>query len=140
MSDDTRSLRDLLADPALYEGGEAPAGETWRDVLLMRRPVRVRPRVVSRAREIRRLVLLIGLPMALVVALAAIAYLVPPPPLEAPEWLRFSTHWNRSAPDFVGLFSSLPGGPYFWLLPLGLSVFLTFLGKGRMPRLLPLDW
>jgi len=143
MSPDGKSLRELLADPNLYsDAGDtrAAVGDTWRQTLLMQRPARIRPRVISRARELRRLVLLIGLPMAVAVAVAAFAYLAPQPTVEAPEWLRFSTHWNRGAPALMGRLSSLPGGPYFWLLPLGLSAFLTLFGRGRIHRLLPLDW
>ncbi len=134
---DHGTLKELLADPTLYgDPGRSRAGGTWREALLARPHAAPRPRVVSRARELQRLLLLIGLPLALISALALFSYLGSPLDLSK----------LRPIPlDFGGLLPSslagwLHGGNFLWLIPIGLSAFLTFLGRGRKPRFLPLDW
>ncbi len=130
MKPDEKSLRELLGDAALYGDRNPAAGDDWRELLLSRRQQRVRPRVVSRATELRRLVLLIVLPLAAIVALSIIAYFGFP---------RISG-WSEGLAELRPTTPSLLLNPYFWLLPLSLSALMTLLSRKHMPRLLPLDW
>ena len=60
MKPDKRSLRDLQADASLYGEGQGKSDGTWRELLLSRQPRRARSRIVSRAAETRRLILLVA--------------------------------------------------------------------------------
>lgn len=148
MKPDKRSLRDLLADASLYGEGQGKSDGTWRELLLSRQPRRARSRIVSRAAETRRLILLVALPVAAIVLVALISYyglpslpgadavkervtqLTPPSPPSLLSW--------PGLPALKGI--HLPGGHYLWLLPLGLSALLTLRARGRITRLLPVDW
>ncbi|MCP5525167.1 MAG: hypothetical protein H7A46_26890 [Verrucomicrobiales bacterium] len=132
MHDDHRSLREHLRDPGLY-GGPGTAGDAWRGALLARFPVHAASRrPVSRAEEMWRLVLLVALPVAGAAALALWAYFrLPAPSLASdPVALRLLGDVTRY----------LPPGPLLWLALGVASTLITFLVRGRAPRLLPLDW
>ncbi len=133
MKSDKRRLRDLLGEPALYGERNSSAGDAWRDLLLSRRPRKARPRVASQAAELRRLALLIVLPLVVIVALTFYATLGLP-------GLSRLTGWSEQLGGLRPATPALLVNPYFWLLPMALSALLTFLSRKRMPRLLPLDW
>jgi hypothetical protein len=133
MKRDVKNLRELLGDAALYGERNPAAGDDWREILLSRLPARVRPRVVSRATEQRRLVLLIALPLAAIIALSFIAY------FGLPGYSGLAS-WGEGLDKLRPAMPTLLLNPYFWLLPMALSALLTILSRKHMPRLLPLDW
>jgi len=139
MTDELRSLREHLADQGLY--GSAPPAPSahpaaWRAALLARYPEPARARrPLSRANEWRRLILLVALPLAAAVTIAVLAAagLDFRPPAE-PPWAPFGEAIRRLAAE------PLQAPRYVWYGLAGLSTLLTFLVRGRLPRLLPVDW
>lgn len=134
MTKDLRTLRDHLSDPRLY-AGDAPAPgahpAAWRAALLVRYPAPARRRRRAAAESsFWRLALLIVLPLgiaALATTLAMAGFDLTPRlalPLTGDALLSRAT----AAP------------PYLWYGLAGASTLLTFLVRGRLPRLLPLDW
>lgn len=130
MTDELRSLREHLRDATVY-GSPGAAGDAWRETLLTRFPVRARSRrPESRAAELRRLALLVLLPMLSATALALWAFFHLPVP---------SLSGAPAAARLLGEFRTLPPG-LLWLGLGAVSTLITFLVRGRLPRLLPLDW
>lgn len=134
MTDDLRSLREHLADERLYAGAPpAPSAHpaAWRATLLARYPDRCRPRPAAGTPGLWRLILLVALPLAVAttVALLAMAGVDLTPRFDLPRVLS-----GRQLPD------PLQVPRYVWYGLAALSTLLTFLVRGRVPRLLPVDW
>lgn len=139
MSEDLRSLREHLADERLYAGAP-PAPSThpaaWRAALLARYPQPARARrPLSRAGDWRRLTLLVALPLAGALTIAALAAagldFGPPPAL---FWAPLGEAIGRLAAE------PLQAPRYAWYGLAALSAVLTFIVRGRVPRLLPVNW
>lgn len=148
MMPDTRSLRDLLADAAVYGRERGVSDGAWRELLLARQPRRARPRAISRARDARRLILFVALPVAAIVLVALIAtFGMPTVSIPAGLQERVSEWSPPAAPSLLSWprlsdFSDFqfPGGNYLWLLPLSLSALLTLKLRRHAIRILPMDW
>lgn len=132
MTEDLRTLREHLGDARLYAGEPPAAGAhpaAWRAALLVRYPAPARRRRAAAGHAFWRLALLIALPLcvaAIVTALALAGFDFRPPvpgPLPTGELLSHTI----AAPHYV------------WYGLAASSVLLTFLVRGRLPRLLPLD-
>lgn len=134
MTENLRTLREHLSNARLYAGEAPVAGAhaaAWRAALLVRYPAPARRRRPAAAgTSFWRLALLIALPLCvagLITALALAGFDFTPPvpgPLPTAELLGRSA----AAPHYV------------WYGLAGLGVLITFLVRGRLPRLLPLDW
>jgi hypothetical protein len=139
MTDEQRSLREHLADERLYAGAApAPAAHpaAWRAALLARYPEPARARrPLSRAKDWRRLVLLVALPLAGAVAIAALAAAgLDFETLPAQSWAPLGEAIRRLAAE------PLQAPRFVWFGLAGLSAALTLIVRGRVPRLLPVNW
>jgi len=153
VTDERRPLADHLRDASIYEAraGVPSPGARWRRRLLDARfpRARVQRRPLAGISHMARLALFVALPVAVIMAIAMAVYagfdfsprwpeFLPRVELSAQEGLAPATDtlvWmkERLAP-WQGSARAL-----WWLLP-ALSTLLTFLARGRVPRLLPLDW
>lgn len=164
MNDARRPLRELLADPAVYETPAPPAGGAWRRRLLARRfgpAPRRRGTALVRGRGLTgalRPALLVGLPVLAIALLGLAAYLGAGPSGEAdaPRWLRPEAwEWNvtvetpgwlaaldpaAAEPDGEAALPAALLNPYLWIGLVAASALLTLLARGRLARLIPAGW
>lgn len=134
MTEDLRTLREHLSDPRLYAGDAPAAGAhpaAWRAALLVRYPAPARRRrPASAGHAFWRLALLIALPLCIAVLVTALAL----------AGFDFRSLVPGPLPT-GGLLSRTSAAPhYVWYGLAVASTLLTFLVRGRLPRLLPLDW
>ncbi len=134
MPEDLRNLREHLADERLYAGAPAVASahpSAWRAALLARYPAPAPARPLSRLNDYWRLALYIALPLAVATAVALLA-------MAGVDFsLRLELPRALSGRQLAGVFQA-PRSVWYGLA--GLTLLLTFLVRGRVPRLLPLDW
>jgi hypothetical protein len=134
MTEDLRTLREHLSDARLYAGDAPAAGAhpaAWRAALLVRYPARPRRRPREAAPSaIWRLLLLVALPVALAATVTALflAGIDLTPRLALPGHGSGFLAQPQAAPAYV------------WYGLAAAGALLTFLVRGRLPRLLPLDW
>ena len=134
MTEDLRSLREHLADERLYASAPAAASAhpaVWRAALLARYPAPAPARPLSRANEHWRLALFVALPLAIATAVTLLAM------AGVDLTLRLGLPQALSGRQLAEAFQA---PRYVWYGLAGLSTLLTFLVRGRVPRLLPLDW
>ncbi len=135
MNDELRSLREHLADERLYAGAPPAASAhpaAWRAELLARYPERPRRgRTVSSIPELRRLVLLVVLPLAIATTVALLAM----------AGVDFGLPFERQRLFGSAILAEAQRAPHaVWYGLAALSAALTFIVRGRVPRLLPVNW
>jgi hypothetical protein len=134
MSEDLRSLREHLADERLYAGPPAPASAhpaAWHAELLARYPDRRRPQPTVSTTGLWRLILLVVLPLAVASTVALLAMVGVD--FGLPSELQ---QWAGSA-----ILAGAQRAPHaLWYGLAALSAALTFIVRGRVPRLLPVNW